>query len=158
MPFLMTTFKFNHLQTLSHWDLGIQHINLIGVHRYLIHNSLSDLFPFLWHHFGLANCSWSACVTVCVCVCVCVCKLLDNYGVIVGKTMEALNCSVAQSCPTLCNPMDCSPPGPSMGVFRQEYWSVLPFPSPGNLPHPGIEPASSILAGRFFTTEPPGKP
>ena len=46
----------------------------------------------------------------------------------------------------------------SMGFPRQEYWSGLPSPSPGDLPHPGIEPASSALAGRFFTTEPPGKP
>ena len=38
---------------------------------------------------------------------------------------------VAQSCPTLCNPMDCSPQAPlSMGFSRQEYWSGLPFPSP----------------------------
>ena len=38
---------------------------------------------------------------------------------------------VAQSCPTLCDPMDCSPPGSSVhGVFRQKYWSGLPFPSP----------------------------
>ena len=40
----------------------------------------------------------------------------------------------------------------------QEYWSGLPFPSPGALPDPGIKPASSALAGGFFTTEPPGKP
>ena len=46
----------------------------------------------------------------------------------------------------------------SMGFPRQEYWSGLPFPPPGDLPHPGIEPASLALAGRFFTTEPPGKP
>ena len=46
----------------------------------------------------------------------------------------------------------------SMGFSRQEYWSGLPFPSPGDLPHPGIEPKSPALAGRFFTTEPPGKP
>ena len=48
----------------------------------------------------------------------------------------------------------------SMGFFRQEYWSGLPFPSPGDLPDPGIEPASPVppaLAGRFFTSEPPGK-
>ena len=45
----------------------------------------------------------------------------------------------------------------SVGFFRQEYWSRLPFPSPGHLPNPGIEPASPALAGRFFTTEPPGK-
>ena len=41
---------------------------------------------------------------------------------------------------------------------RQEYWSGWPFPSPGDLPNPGIEPTSPTLAGRFFTTEPPGKP
>ena len=46
----------------------------------------------------------------------------------------------------------------SMGFPRQEYWSGLPFSSPGYLPDPGIKPASPTLAGRFFTTEPPGKP
>ena len=45
-----------------------------------------------------------------------------------------------------------------MGFLRQEYWSRLPFPSPGDLPNPGIEPISPGLVGRFFTTEPPGKP
>ena len=46
----------------------------------------------------------------------------------------------------------------SMGFSRQEYWSGLPFPSPGDLSDPGIEPVSPALAGGFFTTEPPGKP
>ena len=46
----------------------------------------------------------------------------------------------------------------SMGFPRQEYWSGLPFPSPGDLSHPGIEPMSPALAGEFFTTEPSGKP
>ena len=41
---------------------------------------------------------------------------------------------------------------------RQEHWSELPFPALGDLPDPGIEPTSSALIGRFFTTEPPGKP
>ena len=47
---------------------------------------------------------------------------------------------VAKSCPTLATPMDCTLPGSplSVGFFRQEYWSVLPFPSPGDLPNPGI--------------------
>ena len=45
----------------------------------------------------------------------------------------------------------------SVGFPRQEYWSVLPFPSPGDLPDPGIEPTSALV-GRFFATEPPGKP
>ena len=46
----------------------------------------------------------------------------------------------------------------SMGSSRQEYWSGLPFPPPGDLPDSGIEPTSPALAGGFFTTEPPGKP
>ena len=46
----------------------------------------------------------------------------------------------------------------SMRFPRQEHWSGLPFPSPGDLPDPGIELGSPALAGRFFTTEPPGKP
>ena len=49
----------------------------------------------------------------------------------------------------------------SMGFSRQEYWSGLPFPPPGDLPNPEIELTSSAppaLAGRFFTTEPHGKP
>ena len=46
----------------------------------------------------------------------------------------------------------------SIGFPKQEYWSGLPFPSPGDLSEPGIEPASPALAGGFFTTKPPGKP
>ena len=46
----------------------------------------------------------------------------------------------------------------SMEFPRQEYWSGLPFPSPGDLPNPGIKPVSPALAGKFFTTEPPEKP
>jgi len=46
----------------------------------------------------------------------------------------------------------------SMEFPRQEYWSGVPFPSPGDLPYPGTKPAYPQLAGRFFTTEPPGKP
>ena len=58
-----------------------------------------------------------------------------------------------QSCSTLCNPMDCSPPGSSVhGFSRQEYWSRLPCLSPGDLPNPGIKPMPPALAGGFFTT------
>ena len=45
-----------------------------------------------------------------------------------------------------------------MGFSRQEYWSGLPFPPPGDLPKPGIKPMSPALAGGFFTTELLGKP
>ena len=44
----------------------------------------------------------------------------------------------------------------SMGFLRQEYASGLLFPFPGDLPNPGIKPTSPVVAGRFFTTEPPG--
>ena len=46
----------------------------------------------------------------------------------------------------------------SMGFSRQEYWSGLPFPSPGVLPDPGIEPGSPALEADAITSEPPGKP
>ena len=59
-------------------------------------------------------------------------------------------------------PMDCSPPGSSVhGVLQAKYWSGLPFSSPRDLPDPGIEPmspVSPVLASRFYTTMPPGKP
>ena len=65
-------------------------------------------------------------------------------------------CSVAKSCPTLCNPWTVTHQAPlSMGFSRQEYWSGLPFPSPGDLPNPRIKLKSPLLPGRFFTTEPP---
>ena len=66
---------------------------------------------------------------------------------------------VAKSCPTLATPwiVTCQIPL-FMGFSRQEYWSGFPFPFPGDLPDPGIKPRSPALVGRFFTTEPPGKP
>ena len=60
------------------------------------------------------------------------------------------------SCPTFCNPVDCSPPGPSVHRFsRQEYQSGLPYSPPGDLPNPGIKLKSFMspaLTGGFFTT------
>ena len=61
-----------------------------------------------------------------------------------------------QSCLTLCDSMDCSPQAPlSMEFSRQEYWNRLPFPSPEDLPDPGIEPMSLMsfaLASEFLTS------
>ena len=86
---------------------------------------------------------------------------------------------VAKSCPTLLRPHGLSParlpcPRDSQGLLylhwqvgslplappgnHHQYWSVLPFPTPGNLPDPGIKPPSPALAGGFFTAEPPTKP
>ena len=66
---------------------------------------------------------------------------------------------ITQSCLTLCDPLDCSPLGSSlsMGFSRQEYWSRLTFPSPGDLPKTGIKPRSPALQVDSLLPEPPGK-
>ena len=65
---------------------------------------------------------------------------------------------VAQSCSTLCDPIDCRVLGSYVMEFsRQEYWSGLPFPSPGDLPNPGIEPRSPALQANSLPSEPLGK-
>ena len=74
---------------------------------------------------------------LCVCVCVCVCDW------VISNSLWPL-------CP-------CQTPL-SMGFSKQEYWSGLPIPSPEDRSRSGIKPMSPSLAGRFFTTEPPGKP
>ena len=70
---------------------------------------------------------------VCVCVCVCVCSVMSD---------SVIPWTVALQAPL------------STGFSRQEYWSELPFSSPGDLPDPGIElsPTSLELEGGFFTT------
>ena len=73
----------------------------------------------------------------------------------------AVLCLVTQSCLTLCNPMDCSPPGSSEhgdSPGRQEYWSMLPSPPRGDLPNPEIEPRSPALQADCLPSELPGKP
>ena len=68
-------------------------------------------------------------------------------------------CLVDKLCQTIVTPRTVAHQVPlSLGFPRQEYWSGLPFSSPGDLPDPGIEPMFPALAGEFFTTEPPGKP
>ena len=61
---------------------------------------------------------------------------------------------VAKSCLTLVIPgtVTCQAP-PSLGLSKQEYWSGLPFPSPGDLPDPGIEPVSPALQENDFPTK-----
>ena len=62
---------------------------------------------------------------------------------------------VAQSCPTLSDPVDYSLSGSS--IYGQERWSGLPFSSPGDLPDPGIKPGSPALQADALLSEPPGK-
>ena len=75
------------------------------------------------------------------------------------RNMCAVSCLVAQSCPTLCDPRTvlarllCP-----WGFSRQEDWSRLPCPPPGDLPNPGIEPRSPALQADSLLSEPPEKP
>ena len=98
-------------------------------HSLLLLSPDSPIFPPLWQLL----CS----LCPCVCVCVCVCSVMSDSFV----TPWTVACQVPLS----------------VGFSRKEYWSGLLFPSPGDLPNPGIEPESPGLAGRFFTTESPGK-
>ena len=96
-----------------------------------------------WGHKESDTTERLLCVCVCVCVCVCMhaCSgMSDSFQPPWTVTYQA--------------PL-------SMGFPRQEYRRGLPFPSPGDLPNPGIEPVSPVspaLVGGFFTIEPPGKP
>ena len=67
-----------------------------------------------------------------------------------------VHAKLLQSYLTLCNPMDCSPPGSTVhGILQAKYWSGSPCPPPGDLPNPGIEPVSLMspaLAGGIFIT------
>ena len=66
---------------------------------------------------------------------------------------------VVQLCSTLCDPMDCSPPGSFVhGFSRQEYWSGFWFISPGDLPNVGIEPGSPTLQADSLPSEPLATP
>ena len=87
----------------------------------------------------------NVCLCVCVCMCMCVCMRahalsLSDVGFFVTPWTIACQAPL------------------SMGLSRQEYWSGLPFPTPGDLPDPGIKPTSPALAGKIFTTVLPGKP
>ena len=66
---------------------------------------------------------------------------------------------VAQSCLTLCNPVDCSPPGSSVhGILQARILERVAIPSPGDLPNPGIKPRSPALQADSLPAEPLGKP
>ena len=81
-------------------------------------------------------------------------SLMRNLGL--SRPCCCCCCIVAKSCPTLCNRMDCSPPGSCVhGISQEEYWSGLPFHPSGDHPDPRIEPRSPAVAVRFSTAEPP---
>ena len=81
-------------------------------------------------------------------------RFVEQYTWHFGGDIQYDDIMHALSCLTLCVPMDCSLPGSSVhGFSRQEFWSELPFPPPGDLPYPGMELKSHMspaLAGKFF--------
>ena len=82
--------------------------------------------------------------------------MLYNYR---GVNCCCCGCLVAQSRLTLATPWTISPPDLLFhAISRARLLEWLPFPSPGDLPNPGIEPMSPELSGRVFTAEPSGKP
>ena len=83
-----------------------------------------------------------------------------EQGVLLATSSISLSLLKSLSlCPTLCDPMDYSPAGSSVhGISRQEYWSGLPFSSPGDLSNPGIKPWSPALQADSLPSEPPRKP
>ena len=84
------------------------------------------------------------------------CKCTQILNLISGGRKDSC-CLLAKSYPTLCDPVDHQAPL-FIGFSMQEYCSGLLFPFLGDFSNPGIEPVFPELAGRFFTTEPPGKP
>ena len=105
------------------------------------------LFFFLWIALAIMDLLW----------------FHINFRIICSSSVKSvmgnLTLLVSQLCLTLCEPMDCSLLGSSlfMRFSKQEYWSGLPFPSPGDLPGPGIEPRSPTLQADSLPSEPPGK-
>ena len=81
--------------------------------------------------------------------------LLNFFSILIALKVKVL---AAQLFPTLCNTVDCSQPGSPVGFSRWEYWSGWPFPSPGHLPDPWIEPRSPALQAHSVPSELPGEP
>ena len=85
--------------------------------------------------------------------------LLISWLQLLSIVILKVKVTVTQSCPTLCNPRDCSLSGSSSMEFsRQEYWCGLPCPPPGDLLNPGIKTGSPALQADSLSFQPPGKP
>jgi len=105
------------------------------------------------------------CVCVCVCVCVCLCvsvcvlcylMLSPNFP---DPKIKKVKVKLLSRVQLFATPWTIAyQASPSLGFSRQEYWSGLPFPSPGDLPNSGIKPGSPTLEADALTSEPPGKP
>ena len=81
--------------------------------------------------------------------------MIDHFIFKEKRNSESVSHSIMSDSETLCTVAHQAPL--SMEFSRQEYWSELPFPSPGDLPHPGIGPGSPAYQAVSLSSEPPGK-
>ena len=110
------------------WEMGVSRCKLLHiewVNNKVLLCSTDTLYPMI--NRNGKDYFKTECIYVCVCVCVC-------------------TCVCAQSCLTLWDPMDCSPPVFSVYGIFQEYWRGLPFPTPGDLPDLGIKSWDSCIS------------
>ena len=107
------------------------------------HSVLQGIFPTQGSNPGLPHCRR-------------ILYHLSHQGSLQWCVVVVVGGLVAKSCPTLATPWTVACQAPLfMGFSRQEYWSGLPFPSPGDLPDPGIEPRSPALQADSLPTELP---
>ena len=108
--------------------------------------------PTLAARLFATSATWEACVYICVCVCVhaCIHIYICAYVCVLSRSVlsNSLQLYGLQPVRLLC----------FWGFSRQEYWSGLPCPPPGDLPNPGIEPRCPALQADSLLTESPGKP
>ena len=124
------------------------------------HFLLQEIFPSQGSHRGLLHCRRILyCLSHQGSPCMSLKRRSQNLNL--SLSCVCFERSVTQLCQTLASPWAVAHQALlSMGFPRQEYWSGLSFPTPGDHPHLRIKPMSSAspaLAGRFFTTQPPGK-
>ena len=122
----------------------------MGTYIHIFNLILSFLFLLLfllyWHKFLLLSKSYNYLIFYCSFI-----SLFIYYAHSHLCPSIPVLCLVAQSCLTLCIPMDCSPAVSSVhGIFQEEYWSSLPCPSPEDLPNPGIEPCDRTHCRQIF--------
>ena len=134
-----------HSKSGTKWDGVVWNLSIYQNHLKVCCTRLRGSTPRISDSVGLDLHFWQ--VAWCEC-----CRLGDN------TVRTTLLFSHFGRVRLFCDPVDCSSQVPlSMGFSRQEYWSGLPFPSPGDLLDLGTEPASPALAVMFFTTEPLGR-
>ena len=117
----------NSVQRASHTVLSCQ----LRITQLEVQSSGEGEFPGQRQNFKLCTRAKARCIRM--------------WGKFIGTGFSKLSGTGTQSCPAVCDPMDCSQALLTVGFSREEYWSGLPFPSPGDLPHPGMEPTSPVV-------------